>query len=186
MLLYLETLPSLSSANFAWCSSVKTRGNTRKMTLTPKQRLAMLVDENELPKKPPAPPPVPKPEPDTSSPASSRSHHYYSDSDDGIDRGPKHNERRLNAELPERFKKLPTNDSSASPTQSPAQDERTSRGEAQGHSMPAVGTATTGSFCPISAISKFPYKYIRDSTAKQNVASGFFDSQKFWDNRWDL
>lgn len=155
------------------------------MTLTPKQRLAMLVDENELPKKPPSPPPAPKQEPTSASPATSRSYKYYNDSDDGIYRGPRHNERRMNADLPERFKKLATNDHSM-PTPSSAPNDRTSTSDARSKPALAVGTATTGSFCPIVSISKFPYKYIRDSTAKQNIASGFFDSQKFWDNLWDL
>ncbi|PGH11314.1 hypothetical protein AJ79_04930 [Helicocarpus griseus UAMH5409] len=41
------------------------------------------------------------------------------------------------------------------------------------------------SFCPIIAVSRFPYKYVR-SSEKDRIAKGFFDAGKFWDRCWDL
>jgi hypothetical protein len=40
-------------------------------------------------------------------------------------------------------------------------------------------------FTPITALSKFPYKFCnRDHT--QDIASAFFDANKFWNRAWDL
>lgn len=43
----------------------------------------------------------------------------------------------------------------------------------------------SGSFCPAIALSRFPYKFIRDHLC-QLVASEFFNEGKFWDRTWDL
>lgn len=42
-----------------------------------------------------------------------------------------------------------------------------------------------GTFCPITAISRFPYHHIRGDLM-QRVASKFFDKGQFWDRPWDL
>ncbi|KAI9928988.1 hypothetical protein MW887_001381 [Aspergillus wentii] len=42
-----------------------------------------------------------------------------------------------------------------------------------------------GSFCPLIAVSRFPYKYIRGELSQQ-VANAFFDGGKFWDRCWDV
>lgn len=41
------------------------------------------------------------------------------------------------------------------------------------------------SFCQLSLLSRFPYKYIRGSD-KDLVAKRFFDQTKFWNRTWDL
>lgn len=43
----------------------------------------------------------------------------------------------------------------------------------------------SGTFCPAIALSRFPYKFIRDNQS-QSVASEFFDKGKFWERTWDL
>jgi hypothetical protein len=40
-------------------------------------------------------------------------------------------------------------------------------------------------FCPILALSKFPYKFI-EKKSMQSVATEFFDGGKFWDRKWNL
>lgn len=42
-----------------------------------------------------------------------------------------------------------------------------------------------GAFCPLLAVSKFPYKFVRNSSADK-IAKGFFDQGKFWLRTWDL
>lgn len=42
-----------------------------------------------------------------------------------------------------------------------------------------------GTFCPMTAISRFPYHHIRGDLM-QRVASKFFDKGQFWDRPWDL
>ncbi|KAL4795596.1 hypothetical protein BDV19DRAFT_389188 [Aspergillus venezuelensis] len=42
-----------------------------------------------------------------------------------------------------------------------------------------------GSFCPLVALSKFPYQHIHGDLM-QKVASGFFDKGQFWERLWDL
>ncbi|KAI9371881.1 hypothetical protein BJX61DRAFT_481700 [Aspergillus egyptiacus] len=42
-----------------------------------------------------------------------------------------------------------------------------------------------GTFCPLAAISRFPYHHIRGDL-KQRVASKFFDKGQFWERDWDL
>jgi hypothetical protein len=41
------------------------------------------------------------------------------------------------------------------------------------------------SYCPVVALSRFPYRYLRGEMS-QKVASRFFDANKFWDRHWDL
>ena len=43
----------------------------------------------------------------------------------------------------------------------------------------------SGSFCPLVAVSRFPYKFIRGELT-QPVANEFFAEGKFWKRRWDL
>ena len=43
----------------------------------------------------------------------------------------------------------------------------------------------TRSFCPIAAVSRFPYKYIRSGDADA-IANRFFNAGKFWNRCWDL
>ncbi|OJD13377.1 hypothetical protein AJ78_06166 [Emergomyces pasteurianus Ep9510] len=40
-------------------------------------------------------------------------------------------------------------------------------------------------FCPIVAVSRFPYKYVRGSVGEQ-IAQRFFSEGKFWERSWDL
>lgn len=42
-----------------------------------------------------------------------------------------------------------------------------------------------GTFCPILAMSRYPYHYIRGDLM-QKVASRFFDRGQFWEREWDL
>lgn len=41
------------------------------------------------------------------------------------------------------------------------------------------------SFCPLVAISRHPYKYVKGEMS-QRIASQFYDEGKFWDRTWDL
>ncbi|KKZ65982.1 hypothetical protein EMCG_08276 [[Emmonsia] crescens] len=41
------------------------------------------------------------------------------------------------------------------------------------------------SFCPISAVSRFPYKYVRGSDGDR-IAQRFFSEGKFWKRSWDI
>jgi len=43
-------------------------------------------------------------------------------------------------------------------------------------------------FCPISAVSKFPYKWVGKpkSVESEAVAGVFFTAGKFWERTWDL
>jgi hypothetical protein len=43
----------------------------------------------------------------------------------------------------------------------------------------------SGSFCPLVAVSRFPYKFIRGELT-QPIANEFFAEGKFWKRRWDL
>ena len=42
-----------------------------------------------------------------------------------------------------------------------------------------------GSFCPLLAISRYPYRFLKDKLS-QSVASRFFDRGKFWSRSWDV
>ncbi|KAF2232955.1 hypothetical protein EV356DRAFT_487814 [Viridothelium virens] len=46
-------------------------------------------------------------------------------------------------------------------------------------------TAPEECFCPILAISKFPYRFVNEE-ASQPIASAFFDAEKFWMRDWDV
>ncbi|KAL2854813.1 hypothetical protein BJY01DRAFT_257605 [Aspergillus pseudoustus] len=52
-------------------------------------------------------------------------------------------------------------------------------------SDPAPPSPHDGTFCPITALSRFPYHHIRGELM-QRVASKFFDKGQFWDRPWDL
>lgn len=43
----------------------------------------------------------------------------------------------------------------------------------------------SGSFCPLIAVSRFPYRFIHGDLS-QAVASAFFDGGKFWKRRWNM
>ncbi|KAI9872634.1 MAG: hypothetical protein M1830_001392, partial [Pleopsidium flavum] len=46
-------------------------------------------------------------------------------------------------------------------------------------------TSLEETFCPIQAVSKYPYRYVgKDLSA--SVAQGFFDAGKFWARTWDV
>ena len=47
-----------------------------------------------------------------------------------------------------------------------------------------LGSATKH-YCPIVALSKYPYKWC-DRTHSQDIATAFFDQGKFWEREWDL
>lgn len=43
----------------------------------------------------------------------------------------------------------------------------------------------SGSFCPLIAVSRFPYRFIHGDPS-QLVARAFFDGGKFWERRWNM
>lgn len=47
------------------------------------------------------------------------------------------------------------------------------------------GATKLGTFCPISSVAKFPYKYI-DKDHSEAVADAFFNAGKFWDRTFDV
>lgn len=55
----------------------------------------------------------------------------------------------------------------------------------KGPAIQATGSEISTSFCPVVAVSRYPYKYIKGQLS-QTIASGFFDQGKFWDREWDL
>lgn len=53
---------------------------------------------------------------------------------------------------------------------------------------PAIQTTESDlstSFCPIIAVSRYPYKYIKGELSK-NIVQKFFDEGKFWNREWTL
>ncbi|KAL4755357.1 hypothetical protein BDW72DRAFT_189121 [Aspergillus terricola var. indicus] len=50
---------------------------------------------------------------------------------------------------------------------------------------PGIPSPHDGTFCPILAMSRFPYHHIHGDLM-QKVASGFFDKGQFWHRKWDL
>jgi hypothetical protein len=52
-------------------------------------------------------------------------------------------------------------------------------------SDPAPPSPHDGTFCPITALSRFPYHHIRGDLM-QTVAGRFFDKGQFWGRTWDL
>ncbi|KAL3479259.1 hypothetical protein BJX99DRAFT_268661 [Aspergillus californicus] len=53
------------------------------------------------------------------------------------------------------------------------------------HSPTGAPRPHDGTFCPLTAVSRFPYHYIRGELM-QRVAGQFFDKGQFWDRPWDL
>ncbi|KAF7182292.1 hypothetical protein CNMCM7691_001772 [Aspergillus felis] len=53
------------------------------------------------------------------------------------------------------------------------------------HSQEEPSTPLDGFFCPLMAMSRYPYKFVRKELS-QTVASRFFDGGKFWQRVWDL
>lgn len=43
----------------------------------------------------------------------------------------------------------------------------------------------SSSFCPLIAVSRFPYRFIHGDPS-QLVARAFFDGGKFWERRWNM
>ena len=41
-------------------------------------------------------------------------------------------------------------------------------------------------FTPIIALSRYPYKLIKDDSLSQQIASRFFDKNQFWARSWDM
>jgi hypothetical protein len=41
-------------------------------------------------------------------------------------------------------------------------------------------------YCPIIAVSKLPYKWLRDEDPEEKIADRFFNAGKFWHRPWDL
>ena len=69
-------------------------------------------------------------------------------------------------------------------------DDSTQRGKLQAiETDQPVGGASqdtaADSFCPLLAVSRFPYKFIRGEL-RQQVARRFFDQGRFWNRGWDL
>jgi hypothetical protein len=42
------------------------------------------------------------------------------------------------------------------------------------------------SFCPVQAVNKYPYKYIRDKALQDAVANSFFAGGKFFERSWNM
>ncbi|GIJ87804.1 hypothetical protein Asppvi_006717 [Aspergillus pseudoviridinutans] len=53
------------------------------------------------------------------------------------------------------------------------------------HSQEEPSTPLDGFFCPLMAMSRYPYKFVSKELS-QMVASRFFDGGKFWQRVWDL
>ncbi|KAL2867067.1 uncharacterized protein BJX67DRAFT_381386 [Aspergillus lucknowensis] len=63
------------------------------------------------------------------------------------------------------------------------EDKRTPAVAFQGPN--ATPSPHDGTFCPFSAVSRFPYHHIRGDLMHR-VASKYFDKGQFWDRTWDL
>ncbi|KAL4897164.1 hypothetical protein BDV59DRAFT_190949 [Aspergillus ambiguus] len=50
---------------------------------------------------------------------------------------------------------------------------------------PSVPMRHDGTFSPLMAVARFPYRHVKGELS-QKVASQFFDGGKFWERRWDL
>ncbi|GFF83166.1 uncharacterized nucleolar protein C2C4.08 [Aspergillus udagawae] len=57
--------------------------------------------------------------------------------------------------------------------------------DSSSHSQEEPSTPLDGFFCPLMAMSRYPYKFVRKELS-QTVASQFFDGGKFWQRVWDL
>jgi hypothetical protein len=57
--------------------------------------------------------------------------------------------------------------------------------KALSHDREEPPTPLDGFFCPLMAMSRYPYKFVRKELS-QTVASRFFDRGKFWQRVWDL
>ncbi|PKX92214.1 3'-5' exonuclease [Aspergillus novofumigatus IBT 16806] len=53
------------------------------------------------------------------------------------------------------------------------------------HDQEEPSTPLDGFFCPLMAMSRYPYKFVRKELS-QTVASRYFDGGKFWQRVWDL
>ncbi|KAL5357673.1 hypothetical protein BJX96DRAFT_182140 [Aspergillus floccosus] len=51
--------------------------------------------------------------------------------------------------------------------------------------IPVVSVQEDGNFCPLMAVSRFPYRHIKGELS-QTVARNFFDGGKFWERVWDI
>lgn len=151
--------------------------------LTAKQKLAMLIDENEMPKPPPPavmqPAVVQQDDPIHGLSQAQMDYWNYEDNQDDDDENvaPKSNDQ--------------DNDSSPAswPPRQPSHSEFASMtGNHADHEVPPMGTlaAAGEKFVPIVALSKFPYKFISNKTLGQRIASGFFDQAKFWRYHWEM
>lgn len=152
------------------------------MPLTAREKLALLLNEDEMPVRVEKPKPTPLnrglqpvkplPVPEDMNHGLSRAELEYweQDSDQEDDY-----QRNNNAPLQESFNP-PTIAELAAVI-----------GNDQPHEQPPRGTmvATGETFCPIMAISKLPYKFVRKDLM-QPVASAFFDQQKFWRYFWEV
>lgn len=66
------------------------------------------------------------------------------------------------------------------PLSASSEEEASAAGLTRGHLSPAGQ-----SFCPILAVSKFPYRYIPKKDS-ESVAAKFFNVGQFWLRKWDL
>lgn len=152
--------------------------------LTAKQKLAMLVDENEMPQK--------------STPKQSGTAVAEKDSREDPDHG-------LSQAQKDYWEGVTDDEDTAAPLTSngsrsespmgkwppkqPSNSEFASiTGNDKPHYVPPMGTAATAgeSFVPIVALSKLPYKFIGNKTLGQRIASAFFDQTKFWRYHWEM
>ncbi|RJE19768.1 QDE-2-interacting protein [Aspergillus sclerotialis] len=93
-------------------------------------------------------------------------------------------------ETPSFYSKQTSDEINASKSSNPLvanMEDISLKGKAKGKApaIQATGSELSTSFCPIVAVSRYPYKYIKGELS-QTVASGFFDGGKFWNREWDL
>lgn len=165
------------------------------MVLTAKEKLSLLLTEEEMPRRTTSAPSTSDSKPPVAPPASKKKpirnhydleHIHSSDFDDEnrifyVDGEPYHRSGLLGHSTSKQ------NDQRPPSPPAPAEILRMT-GADHGRQIPPLGTAASAgeSFCPIAALSKLPYKSIRNKDLGQRIASAFFDQSKFWSYTWDI
>lgn len=173
------------------------------MSLTPEEfqrRLSCVLGEDDMPSTEPKSTPLrtaasasdshmtEPPEPASSVPPNTSALHWGYESGDESDEHvqPDFVTKRTASTLPERLKT--DNAPVANPTSKRPSYTADSTGfEGEQSKMPVGSLAEPGeAFCPIIAISKYPYKFVRNHELGQRIASEFFDNAKFWRYQWKM
>ena len=158
--------------------------------LTAKQRLALLLDEDEIAemtRKPePAVQPISQPTPQLDVADDDPYHglteemrdHWNTNSDDDEPAAASSQQHDTSSPYDPDWKpNMPTSSEFAAMTGNDVPIQR-----------PPVGTLVQAgeSFIPLMTLSKFPYKHIKNREVGQQIASNFFDAGKFWQIHWDM